>query len=255
MAGRLSRLLGGARRAVRPWADLAATAEALPLAERRALGEEARHLRGDLDRFLLAARRRPGGAIPARPPGTDWCWRPLPFQSPLPGGGLVAPASGTWLTPGSAVWHDLAESPLVVAQLPGQTGDDLPPFLLRMESFAPPDLGYVALSFDLPAEALDGLDTGHILQVVTVLQTEAPPNAYLRLNIEHGPDTERELRHLDCPGAGAPRRIETGFDLGFVPMNPRRLAKIWVDVILERPGANALRLHDLVISRHRRADV
>lgn len=259
MTGRLNALFGGWRRRPplrRRWTELAANAGAMPLSERRALGEEARRLRDDLDLFLTAARRQPNGAPPALPPGTDWSWRPLPFQSPLPSRGLAAPASGAGLAPGIAVWHDLPDAPLVVAQHPGQLDNRLPPFALHMESFAPPGRGYVALTFDLPDEALAGLDTSFILHVATVTQAEAPLTAYLRLNIEHGPDTERVVRDLDpATAAGRPAREETGFDLGFVPMVPRRLVKIWLDLIVERPGANALRLHDLVISRHRRADV
>lgn len=255
MAGRLSRLLGGRRPGPRRWGDLAAHADALPRPERAALAEEARRLRADLDRFLLAARRQPDAVRPDLPPGTDWWWRPLPFLSPLDPRGLVSPAPGSGLAPGISVWHDLADAPLILAQHPARNGADLPPFALGIESFARAGHGYVGISFDLPEEALAGLDTTYILRAATVMAAEAPATAYLRLNVEHGPDTEQVVRNLDTPGPGGGVRAETGFDLGFVPMNPRRLAKIWLDVIVEKPGANAVRLHDLVISRHHRADV
>jgi len=258
VAGRLTSLLGGWRHHPplrRRWTELAAGAAGMAPAERRALAEEARRLRGDLDLFLMAARRSVGDPPLPLPPGTDWSWRPLPFCASLPGRGLAAPAAGAGLGPGISVWHDLPGAPLVVAQHPGPQGDDLPAFSLHLESFALAGQGYAALSFALPQEALAGLDTSFILQVATVSAVEAPATTYLRLNVEHGPDTERVLRDLGSAAPGEAMRAETGFDLGFVPMNPRRLAKIWLDVIVEKPGANALRLHDLVISRHRRADV
>lgn len=258
MAGRLNALFGGWRHRPPPrrrWGELAAGLADMSPAERKTLMDEARRLRGDLDLFLMVARRPSAEAPLSLPPGTDWSWRPLPFQSALPGRGLAAPASGAALGPGVAIWHDLPAAPLVVAQHLRQTDDDLPAFSLGIESFAPGGEGYVALSFDLPPEALAGLDTSFIVHVVTVMTAETPATAYLRLNIEHGPDTERMVSPLGAPGPGDAMRGQTGFDLGFVPVNPRRLAKIWLDVIVEKPGANAVRLHDLVVSRHRRADV
>lgn len=258
MAGWLSRLLGGWRRRPpqrRRWTQLAATASALPVAECAALADEARRLRGDLDLFLLAARRYPVAAPRDLPAGTDWSWRPLPFQAPLPGRGLAAPASGAMLAPGLAVWHDLPDAPLVVAQHPVGLCGDLPPFALTIESFAAHDQGYVALSIDLPQSALAGLDNSFILHVSAVISAESPVSTYLRLNIEHGPDTEQMQNPFGIVGPGEALRAPAGFDLGLVPMNPQRLAKIWLDVIVEKPGANLVHLHDLVISRHRRADM
>ena len=38
-------------------------------------------------------------------------------------------------------------------------------------------------------------------------------------------------------------------------MNEKRLEKLWLDLIFEAPQMNAVRIRDLFLSRHLRADV
>ena len=188
------------------------------------------------------------------PPGTDWAWRPAILTESLPETGPATPESGSGFAAGITVWHDLPGTPITLMQVAPDGGADGPPHALDLICTAGPGTGYCAISLDLPEGVLAGLDTGFVLQVDIRLGADSPPDLYLRLNIEHGPNTERLLRHLDLAG-GRAARVEAGFDLGFVEMNPRRLSKIWLDLIAERPGRNRIRLHDLVVSRHRRADM
>lgn len=221
----------------------------------------------------LLGRFRPGAQVPASalrpalsvpeglsalPPGTDWAWRAPVFTRALTPGTAPARRHGDRPGPGLTLWHDLPGDSVTLDQVASQGGP--PAHGLQLVCTAPPGAGYVALSLDLPEAVLDGLDTGFILLARLVIGADAPPDLYLRLNIEHGPNVEQLLRHLDTAGAGgvgagATGVIEIGFDLGFVEMNPNRLAKIWLDVIAEKPGTNRVRLHDLVASRHRRADM
>lgn len=249
------------RRAARDWAALARSAPTLGAGPLGDLRDEARALKRDLDRLLIEADRARNPfhgagteAVPV-PPGTDWRWRPTLFEGVLPSGGVAAPDSGLRYGPDAVVWHDLPDAALIVGQTDNQRLWNLPAHALQLECFAPGEGGYVALSFDLPAPVMAGLDQGHVLRVASVTGAERPADLYLRLNIEHGPNTEQMLRHLDGGGAGNAVDLVTEFDLGFVEMNPNRLQKIWLDVILERPGYNAIWLRDLVVSRHRRADI
>ena len=78
---------------------------------------------------------------------------------------------------------------------------------------------------------------------------------YGRLNIGHGPNTDELLRHLGdlVPGVPTTRVIE--FDLHYLDINERRLERMWLDLIFETPQMNSVRIRDLFLSRHLRADM
>ena len=45
------------------------------------------------------------------------------------------------------------------------------------------------------------------------------------------------------------------FDLHYLDINERRLERMWLDLIFEAPQMNSVRIRDLFLSRHLRADV
>ena len=45
------------------------------------------------------------------------------------------------------------------------------------------------------------------------------------------------------------------FDLALTQMNEKRLDKIWLDLILEKPAMNAAMIREMIFSRHLRANV
>jgi len=53
--------------------------------------------------------------------------------------------------------------------------------------------------------------------------------------------------------AGHYSRQVTEFDLAYIPMNEKRLEKIWLDLIFEAPRMNAVEIRELFFSRHLRA--
>lgn len=240
------------------WAGLARSVLDLDPVRLRNLEAEAEALRRDLDRFLINAGQRGSLSGPDGhdlPAGTDWVWRTPLLTNPMPSCGIAEVASGSYLAPGVVLWHDLPENAFVLRQVANLISDDLPGFALNLESFAAGEDGYVALTADLPPDILNGLDSSYIIRVESVTGAEYPAELYLRLNIEHGPNTEELLRHLDRGEGGSSVNVETEFDLGYVEMNANRLSKAWLDVIVEKPGMNAFWLRDLVVSRHRRADM
>ncbi len=114
---------------------------------------------------------------------------------------------------------------------------------------------FLSLSVDLPPDALQGLTRSHILRVAIGVSVERPMNIYGRLNIGHGPNTDELLRHLGDVVAGQPQQLVCEFDLHLVEMNEKRLEKIWLDLIFESPRMNAVRMGDMYLSRHLRAEV
>lgn len=240
------------------WADLSRRTGNLSESRRQALRSEATQKRQDIDRFLmLSDPARDGSDLEELPfpAGTDWKWRPSVFTGVLSKIGLSAPDSGSYMAPDLVVWHDIPDNMLSLRQVLRSQQDGLPPFGIQLDSFAPRDQGYIALTFDLPPEAIADLDRNFVLRVMSVTGAAISAQVYLRLNVEHGPNIEQEVRNLDKALDGKTVSLITEFDLGFVEMNPRRLQKIWLDVIVERPDFNAFALRDLVISRHLRADM
>lgn len=184
----------------------------------------------------------------ALPPGTDWAWRPGPWQ--LPVADLDTVVAGASLAAGASVWHDGAPGGISLRQGPARDASRA----LRIETDA---FGgsFLSLSLDLPAAALLGLTRSNLLRVDARAEVAPPARLYARLNVCHGPNTEVMLRHMGDGAPGTVSAMLAEFDLYECPMNERRLQKIWLDLIVERPGGQPVVLHDVIVSRQLRAEV
>ena len=87
------------------------------------------------------------------------------------------------------------------------------------------------------------------------MMVERPMRIFARLNIGHGPNTEEITQVLGemQPGLASEQVVE--FDLAASQMNEKRLDKIWLDLILEKPAMNAAMIREMIFSRHLRANV
>ncbi len=74
---------------------------------------------------------------------------------------------------------------------------------------------------------------------------------FVRLNIRHGPNTEQIVRELPRGQS----EVFAEFDLAHSGMNEKRLERIWVDLIFDRPEMNRITLRDLTFSRRPRAEL
>ncbi|MDO5642486.1 MAG: DUF6478 family protein [Paracoccus sp. (in: a-proteobacteria)] len=245
-------------RAAADWARIRRNFAAISPGRLRDLRADATRLRKDLDQFLLVSERRVLASLAALdslplPPGTDWRWRPEVLNAPA-ASALVAPANRSHLTEGTVIWHDCPEHALIVEQSRNTRATDLASFGLRVEAFGF-EGSFLSLSIDLPAQVLDGLTRHHIIRLETVIQTERAQNIYARLNIGNGPNTEEMLRHLGDlrPGEASVQIVE--FDLALTEMNEKRLDKIWLDLIFEKPAMSAATIREMIFSRHLRANL
>ncbi len=240
------------RRALRRWGAAARGAATADLGALRRDRAEARALRHRLDELLEVAdgrlaRPRAGAEIP-RPPGTDWAWRPRLWRGAFAPKGLVGIESGTRLGEEAALFHDAPAPELALRQVPARGGDPAP-FGLRLDAFGF-DGSYLGLSVDLPPEACEGLTRRHLVRLDVALDAERPLEAFARLNVRHGPNTEALLRGLPPEGGGT---VE--FDLATTKLNERRVERIWLDLILQAPGMNRVTIRDLTLARHPRAEL
>lgn len=242
------------RRAVRRWRRAAAAARDMPVADLARLVPQARAVALHAGEIVRAAERRLGaarGAAAGHPPHCDWVWRPAPWAEALDPPVVAGPAGGHVLAPGVALFHDCPLRETTLRQLratrPGA------PFAIEIDAFGF-DGGFLSMALDLPDAALGGFHPGQLVGLEVRLEQERPAGAYARLNLRHGPNTEQLVSDLHPPAQSSdPRRAE--FDLGTLDFNPARLDKAWIDLILDRPGMNRIRIDDVVASRRPRAEL
>lgn len=248
------------RRARNNWAALAGGrgSPRLSGAGQRRLRDEAITLRRNLDLFLMRSDprlemvRETLDALNL-PIGTDWRWRPDFMAVPLRPSGIASPENAASLGGQAAVWHDCPERALILQQIPNLRATDLSPFALRMEVFGFAG-SFLSVSVDLPESALQGLKQSHILRLETGLTIERGMNVFARLNIANGPNTDQITQTIEGLEPGRQDQQVIEFDLAYTEINENRLEKIWLDLIFESPGMNALEVRELFVSRHLRAE-
>lgn len=245
---------GGARRPDGRW-----QVEGLGPVALSDLRHAARDERRAIDRFLLSSdaavhRNRAQLSAMPLPEGTDWRWRPPLFSAPLDPPARVAPPNGEGLGDSAQVFHDCDLRAMVLRQVPNRRATDLARYALGLEvlGFAG---GFLSIAIPLPADALAGLDRGHVIQLDTQIEVERPVEIFARLNIVNGPNTDRVQAHLAWMQPGQVNVHVSGFDLAETEISAERIESAWLDLILDGPAMNMVVIRDMVLSRHRRAEI
>ncbi len=242
------------RRALRRWGDAGDQAEGMDLEALRGLRGRARAMRRQLDRVIHVAENRLalpmiGSNVMRKPLGTDWAWRPMPWQGPIPVPGLSSVPSKAAVCDGATVFHDCRRSELTVRQIRNTRAADIAPFGLRMDVFRF-DGSFLSLVIDLPPEAAQGLRLKHLIRLDVIVEMEKPLEIFARLNIKHGPNVEQIVRELPL----AAEEVMVEFDLAYSKVNEKRVERLWVDLIFEGPEMNQIILRDTTFSRRPRAE-
>ncbi len=219
----------------------------------RAQQEQALRLRPHLDLFLHRADERlrmplNGERSLARDGRAEWAWRPELWRAHWPGTACAPLASGATVGTETSFYHDARLAEIALRQSPNLRETDLSPFRLDLDVLGF-DGGFLSLVLDLPQDGVDGLSRDHIVQVCLNAELEAPLDTFVRLNVQHGPNTEKMT--LEVP----PTHIETvlDFDLAYSAVNEKRVEKAWIDLIFESPRMNRISLRDITVSRRLRA--
>lgn len=242
-------------RALWRWQKAERRAETADLALARRLRRRARALHARLERVLKIvdgrlALPRAGGDVIRRPPLTDWAFRPEAWRMPIRSMAAVGVETRTRLGEAVTVFHDCTISEITVRQVRNTRAEDLAPFGLRLDVFRF-DGSFLSLAIDAPTQAVEGLRREHLIRVETVVESEAPLEIFLRLNVKHGPNTEQIVRELP-PGKGE-RSVD--FDMAYTELNEKRAERMWIDVIFEGAEMNQVTVRDLTLSRRPRAAI
>lgn len=239
----------------RRWARIARNASNMPSQQLATYRGRAEQLKPHIDTVLYAADERfslplIGSNAILAPDGTDWKWRPQIWKGTLPQKGIASAENQTKLGDEATLFHDCAFSEVTLRQVRNKGSQDLAPYGMRMDVFAF-DGSFLSIAIDLPLEVTHGLLRKHLVGLETHVQSEKPLEIFARLNVRHGPNTEQLVRELSIQD----QRQVVEFDLAYTDLNEKRVERLWLDLIFERPELNQVLIRDLSFFRRPRAEL
>lgn len=246
----LRRLLDTAfhRRELRWWArQLAALEAGTPRAADARLRRRAAKIRKAADRVLRLTDARLASGSTRPLPQHDWSARPEIWSEPVRPAGLPAAPSGAQMAPGLTLYHDCPLGEVGLYQTRHSQGG-MPGLALEVFGF---EGSFLSLAVAVPDAGRAGLSVNDLLGVEIETASEAPMPVYARLNVRHGPNTEKVVREVDRRFA----RTSVEFDLFYTKMEAAEVTDVWIDIIFEGPANNRIEISDLVLFRRKRANV
>jgi len=152
--------------------------------------------------------------------------------------------TGTELSKDVALYHD-GDRPVIGLR---RAPDNRNGILLELPDFP---ATYLSLALGVPEGGVRGLGRNSLLRLALTSRTQKPFQAYARLNLKYGPNTEQIVREID---------IGTGdsfaeFDIFYTGFEPSRTSGAWIDLIFNAPSGLSVQIFDVVILRRVRASL
>ena len=110
---------------------------------------------------------------------------------------------------------------------------------------------FFSLAFELPLDGVLALGRQDLLRFVLRTKANEPFEAYARLNLCHGPNTEQVVRMIDI-GAG---ESFAEFDIFYTNFEQKRATSAWIDLIINDPAHKRITLEEAIILRRARASL
>ncbi len=198
------------------------------------------------DTLRRKARNLPA-ADQAMPEIAYWVYRPDAFVMPLDCTAAVAIQSPHDLMGGLKIFHDCAHPEIILRQ---HSETDSAVYGLSLEVFRF-DGSFLSMALDLPRDHAASVRLADIIRVSLEMQMDYPIDLYARLNVIHGPNSEQMVRKMEWDQG----RICAEFDMAYSKVNDKRIEKIWIDLIFERPSMNLLKMDDFLVLRLARAEL
>ncbi len=178
------------------------------------------------------------------PPKTQWGFTPS-LQSAITQDGISGNIlTGTALGPHVTLHHG-GDGAQFSIQQPDDYGTGL------AFEFGDFTSDFFSLAFEIPLEGVLNLGCQDLLRFVLRTQATAPFEAYVRLNLCHGPNTEQVVRMINI-GAG---ESFAEFDIFYTDYEQKRAASAWIDLIINDPAQKWITLEEVVILRRARASL
>jgi hypothetical protein len=242
------------RRTLRRWERLAEIAQDTSLQNLREIRTMARQVRQKLSTISHIAEARLSGPeigadVMALPAGTDWAARPAAWSGPVDPAGHAPARSETSMGEDVTLYHDCRRQTVALRQVRNTRDEDFAPYGLALEVYDF-DGTFLSLVFRLPQDGVDGLERNHILRTDLEVEAERPIDAYARLNVKSGPNTEQVTRHLPLADGAA----TCEFDLAYLRFRDQKVDQVWIDLFLESAAMNRVLIRDVTLSRRLRAE-
>jgi len=178
------------------------------------------------------------------PPKTQWGFTPS-LQSEITRGGVSGNIlTGTALGPHVTLHHNGDGSQFSIEQ----TEDYGTGLIFDFAGFTS---DFFSLAFEIPIEGVRDLGRQDLLRFILRTQAVEPFEAYARLNLCYGPNTEQIVRMIDI-GAG---ESFAEFDIFYTEYEPKRAASAWIDLIINDPAHRRVTLEQAIILRRARASL
>ncbi len=178
------------------------------------------------------------------PPKTQWGFTPS-LQSGITQGGVPGNIlTGTVLGPHVTLHHGGDGAQFSIEQT-----DDYGTGLVF--DFADFSSDFFSLAFEIPQDGVKDLGRQDLVRFALRTQTSEPFEAYARLNLCHGPNTEQIVRPINI-GAG---ESFAEFDIFYTDYEQKRAANAWIDLIINDPAHKRITLEHVIILRRVRASL
>ena len=179
----------------------------------------------------------------ALPDDAEILHSPSILRTAMPGGGHVAPESGTPFSADVSIHHDLKPARLSARQFARAPGRyDLILDIWDVQG------SFASLALALPPEMVERIGREDLIRLDYNITLDQRCDVFARLNLSHGPNVEQVVRKLDLGNQADV--IE--FDVHYTEFDPTRAKEVWVDLIFNTRPLNRIVLTDLVISRRAR---
>ena len=199
----------------------------------------------DLRRRAIGQDRQEG-----LPEIAHWGYRPDALFQPIEPATTVAVQSPFDLTGGLKIFHDCTQSEIILRQTPRNDPHASAPFAISLEVFRF-DGSFLSMALDVPLARAASVKLSDILQVSLDISMDFPIDLYARVNVIHGPNSEQMVRKMEWHNG----RLSAEFDMAYSKVNDKRIEKIWIDLIFERPSMNLLQLGDFLVVCMPRAEL
>lgn len=178
------------------------------------------------------------------PPKTQWAFTPA-LQTAVSSNGIAGHIlTGTELGPHVSLHHEVEGAEFAIER-PEDYGTGL------VFDFSDFSGTFFSLAFALPEDGVLALGRQDLLRIILTTRAEQPFQAYARLNLCHGPNTEQIVRMIEI-GAG---ESFAEFDIFYTEFEQKRATSAWVDLIINDPAHKRLALEQAIILRRARASL
>ncbi|MDJ0993554.1 MAG: DUF6478 family protein [Dinoroseobacter sp.] len=184
--------------------------------------------------------------------GEIWATRPKPWSQSALARHFVGSATGTEIAPSLTLYHDCPLAQLTLRQLIAAPSSPAP-FILKVDVLHF-EGSFLSLCLNLDDPETSDWHKDDVIRVSLQAEMETGLPIYARLNLKQGPNVLQQLAGFGF-GDASHGRHTVGFDLAYAGLSQNPVEAAWVDLILEKPSMNAVTLHDVTLSRSKRADL